>query len=279
MKKVFVIMSIALFIVGCSRDSNLFKFAHKSGSNSSVESLMNDAEIALQEKDYSSAINYYLQIIAKDPYNADALYGLSQAKFNSVLPIGEIIANFIQNDVALASPPTFSNMLYAAAGTTPHSINDSVLPPSVNAQSIIQVAQEIVVYLRRIINEGTHGRITSDNVDVLVNCAFVVLIDAVANAIDFNNNGIIGDSGDAVRIYNDFEYQLISSVVDASNKADLINRVDNVTAAINEAILYLDKAITKLNLKSNSVIAELKNDLLTDLQPSIDQLKAEILAL
>lgn len=275
MRKVFLVVIVGMFLAGCGKDANIFKFAHKSGGSSDKGSLLNDGAIALQEKNYSDALKYYNQVLAKDPGNAEALYGYSQARLNSVLPIGDLISRAIQ-DNAVPRPVLYS--IINAAAQPQAASSASFLPETLDYLAIKLAVDDVIVKLRKIVRGQTDGAIPPDDVDVLINLTLCIVISYVIHVVDTDLDGNINDDpDDLVTITDSYDVVINVGTLAPEDKTDLKARLDSLYNVINNEVLgYLDSIILKIKAASGSVIDDLRTDITGDLKGAIEDAKDEI---
>jgi tetratricopeptide (TPR) repeat protein len=237
--------ALLLTFAGCGQN-NLFSFAHKAGGDSSTAALTSDANTALQNKDYTKALDYYTKILAADPSNSAAIYGFSAATLaNSGLDIATLVSNLIKQQAG--APDHLAPAISFAA----HSSSDqtNILP-----QQIIDNLPQIRAAIDRIMADGklpsivkgkADGTIDPDNPDVNINLAFCLILRAAlkvqaSGAVTFDKNYNVVISGNDAVTYK-------SVAIDAGK--------DVISAYQRLLVVY-----KKLNLGNDATLAKIKDD-------------------
>ncbi|MBD3272441.1 MAG: hypothetical protein GF384_07910, partial [Elusimicrobia bacterium] len=161
--KRFVCMCIAVsFLTSGCGDSNWFKNFYKPGQSSNVESLESDADVALINKDFGAALNYYRQILEKDPSNSEALYGAAAAELGANgFDMVSVITNILTNQDKLQSPVLAHAM--QRAGITAKTATDSLLPENFDWLALRGATWRAIEYLRTIVRGQGDGVIKATN--------------------------------------------------------------------------------------------------------------------
>lgn len=241
---------------GCSR-GNIFSFAHKEGKASSKEALLSDALVALRERDYSTATRYYQELVDRYPNSADALYGYAASVLGEAgLDLPSLLTRVIESEDTLAAP-RLTNVIARAAALAP---TKSLIPEDLDLNRLRTATAEAVNALRKIVEGLTDGAIPADDVDVNLNLAITLVINAACNLIDSNNNGdITSDSGDVIEITEDYEVIFHENVIPHGD-AVYCAKIDSAITAVLDALDYLQVALVKSGVASDSTIAELRQD-------------------
>ncbi|OGS14197.1 MAG: hypothetical protein A2285_01395 [Elusimicrobia bacterium RIFOXYA12_FULL_57_11] len=197
MKKgiILFLLPVLMGLTGCGKN-NIFSWAHKPGENTSAQALEADAVTALQDKDYTKAVEYYSQVIAKEPNNSEAIYGYSAARLaESGLVLGPLVANLVRQQSSAPSrlAPALSSIAKGqslAVITTP---NTNLLPEEILAKALAieGAVNDVIPLLARIVKGQGDGRIAPDNPDVNLNLAFCLVLRSalrVRDAVDFSTD-------------------------------------------------------------------------------------------
>lgn len=191
-RKLSVLMLGAIIAVtcGCGKD-NIFSFAHSAGSSSGTNALSSDAAQALQNKNYTQALQYYSQILKNTPNNSQAIYGYCAAELaNSGMDIATLVSNLVTQQNSSNGNNNNSNnssfnrlvsaLAYAAHVSGSSSASSPLIPQSIlNNHAAIEKAVDDVLssgHLLKIIQGKGDGTIAPDNVDVNVNIAFCLVL-------------------------------------------------------------------------------------------------------
>lgn len=282
MKRLFIIvLGLSLGAVGCG-DSNWFKFSHKAGSSSDVESLSADADIALLNKDFGAALNFYEQILSKDPGRSEALYGASSAWLGAAgFDVASIITNILSNQDKLSSP-VLSGVISKAAGVSKHATGD-LLPSNMDWKALRVATGKAVEYLRRIVSGNTDGVIPPNNTNVRVNLIICLVLHYAIKVVDLDGDGDIeNDNDDPITIKNDYSISVTPKKVDSVEKCD--KAIDILTVfrgtIIDEIVENFDVLMAAYQIDTGDTIGELKRDLISDDEGSfkneIDDMIAEL---
>jgi hypothetical protein len=270
-RRLVFLISLSVFIVGCG-DSNWFKFSHKSGSNSNnIASLTSDADVALLNKDFGAALNYYEQILEKDGANSEALYGASAAALGAAgLDLATIITNVLQNKDKTGSP-ALTSLVYKAARVSQQSTG-SLLPPNLDWIALRAATAKAITYLRRITNGQTDGVITSNNSSVRVNLIVCYVIHYAIKAVDLDEDGIIeNDADDPITIANNYSITYSPSKFETAAETDKAVAIldDFLNNIIDEITANFDALIAAFQVDAGSTISDLKNDILTEFKAEV----------
>lgn len=241
--------------MGCGK-SNLFSWAHNPGDSTNTSALASDADIALQNKDYAKALEYYQEILKNDPRNSEAIYGYAAAKLaESGLDIGSLVANLIKNQ----STSNSSVALCLAQAARSSSFSGNILPDTLliksNRDKLLAAINASLANdkLKKIIKGEGDGSINPTNADLNLNVAFCLVLRAAIT---------VYDSG-SITIGTDYKIT--------------VNSVDLVTATsasqdIASAFKRLEVVVKALNLASDATIAKIK----TDVNALYDDFKSKI---
>lgn len=246
-----LICCLLLGVSGCGK-SNIFSWAHSSGSDSSAVALSSDAYTALQNKDYAKALEYYQKMLESDPANSEAIYGAAAAELASAgLDIGSLVANLVQQQQAPAAH-NLAPAIAAAARTAPSSNN--ILPDTIIArlQTLRPAVDNVLsdALLLRILQGKADGKIAPDNADVNLNVAFCLVVRAAMKAHDAG-----------IRINSDYT---ITGIIDNAT-ANSIGK--DIISAYHRLIVVNNT----LHFSSDSAVGNIKSDV----QKLFDDLKAD----
>ncbi|MDD5491376.1 MAG: tetratricopeptide repeat protein [bacterium] len=287
---VFLMLLMVISLAGCSKTTNIFRWAHKGGSDTSQESLLADGQAALSSKDFSDALTYYNKLLDQNPNDSEALYGKAQALIGlGGLSLADLIANVIKEAQNNGTSPVIANSEFGAffSKTNYASTSGDLLPESLNLPQLYHTAIVVVPILKQIADGNSNGVIPADDPDVNINLAFFMTIQAVCRLLDDNKDTIPGGTGDLVQVLKDSEgggWSVIlpdASALTLSKQRDLR---DQAQAAIDDefgvsspeslgAVNYLEKAINKIKAKNGSPLMDLWeniNDLKTSIKDQID---------
>lgn len=256
------IMSVS--IAGCGK-SNLFSWAHNAGDKKDDKALSSDAYVALQNKDYAKALEYYQEMLKNDPTNSEAIYGYSAAKLaDAGIDLGGLVANLVRNQNASSISGLSPSIAQAANASYTPAFAANILPDSIlNNLPAIKVAINAVLAddkLKKIIKGEADGKISPTNADVNLNLAFCLVLRA---AITVQESG-------AITIGSDYKITVNTIDVGVANTAG---------RDIASAAKRLEVVVRALNLASDGTIANIKkdvNDLYVDLQAKISGLTVDI---
>lgn len=276
---IFLIMLMALGLAGCSKSTNIFRWAHKGGSNTDTDSLLSDGQAALSSKDYNDALTYYNQLLASDPNNSLALYGKAQSLVGlGGLSLADLIAAVIKDAQSSSSSSVVANSAFAGMFSRSKLVTSTtdLLPSTLNLPQLYHVANEVVPVLKQIADGNGDGQIPADDPDVNINLAFFMTVRSVCRLLDDNNDGIPGGDGDLVKVNSDY-----TVVIPNTNTLSLAKQStlrDQVQLAIDDmfgiapgtlgAINYLERAINKVGSPEGSSIQ--------DMRTNFDDMKANV---
>lgn len=286
---VFLVLLMIFSLAGCSKTTNIFRWAHKGGSDTSTESLLSDGQAALNSKDYSDALTYYNKLLDGNPNSSEALYGKAQALIGlGGFSIADLIANVIKEAQSTGTSPVIANSEFGAFFTKSLSASTStdLLPESLNLPQLYHTAIIVVPLLQKIADGNGDGVIPADDPDVNINLAFFMTIQAVCRLLDDNNDTIPAGTGDLVQVLKNGDSGWSVVLPDASALTVPIQQTlrNQAQAAIDDefgvsspsslgAINYLEKAINKIKAKDDSPLKDLwenLNDLKTSIKDQID---------
>ena len=206
-----ILLFSLFFVYGCE-NSNIFSWSHAEGKDKSTESLLVDAQKKLSDGDSADAIELYEEILAKDPDNSEALYGLASAELkNSGLDLASIIPKLISGDDDLEGAED--------------------LIADLNIGDIADGTDAAVEALKKIADGQGDGTIPADDFDVNLNLGVALALNAVSSLVDWAED--IG----AVEIKDDFSV-IVSDTPPAGTEAQLIDAKEK----IEEAVGYLETA-------------------------------------
>ncbi len=214
MKKLNVLALVIVFgvlISGCE-NANIFSWTHSGGRDKSVESLLVDAEKALYDENYEEAIEYYNEILDKDPDNSDALYGLAAAELkNAGFDIANLIPKLLDDE----------------------SVETDLI--DLNYASIASGTEEAKNALKQIADGQADGAIPADDFDVNLNLGIALTLHAASSLLAW------ADANDDVTVDIKEDYSIV--IVCPESKEDLLEtKLEKAKVEVEEAINYLEVA-------------------------------------
>jgi tetratricopeptide (TPR) repeat protein len=253
-------------LTSCS-NGNLFGKLNKSGDDGDVASLKADAQAALSEGDYASALHLYERILNQDSDNSEALYGAAAAAIQSSgINIGQLIANVSHQN----SAPSFSGLSELisqsrrAVSASAINLNQDSLLYGIDLDSLDAVLDTAICRLTKIVTGATDGTIRPNDVDVLLNLGVLYLLRAVVRPLNLDLLDIKNVNG---------SYDLVvdpSLTVGVCDGSQLISGFDSITQEafltqiakdINAAYDLFGRAVTVLGLSGNQIIVRLQTDI------------------
>ncbi len=283
---VFLVLLMIFSLAGCSKTTNIFRWAHQGGSDTSKESLLADGQSALSSKDFSDALTYYNKLLDENPNSSEALYGKAQALIGlGGLSLADLIASVVKEAQSTGTSPVIANSDFAAFFSLARytSSTTDLLPSTLNLTQIYHTAEIVVPVLKQIADGSGDGVIPADDPDVNINLAFFVTVQAICSFLDSDGDKIPGDShGDIIKVYSDFsmtvpdftslttaQKQMLRNQMQAGVDDAFGNSSTNVYGAIN----YMERAIKKIGSKDGSSISDMRENidiLKTDIHSEID---------
>ncbi|MBN1824425.1 MAG: hypothetical protein JW803_08910 [Endomicrobiales bacterium] len=244
---------LVIGVSGCGKD-NIFGWAHQSGENSDQRALSSDAYVALQDKDFAKALEYYSKILESDPANAEAIYGYSIAKLAEAgIDIGTLVANLVKQQSA--APHRLAPAVAYAAKTT---VSSNLLPSSILTDIAKKRAAVDDVLsstkLLKILRGQGDGKIAPDNPDLNINVAFCLVLRA---AMKVNDYITYGSDYETITVLDSTN---LDSVARSSAK-DLVSAYHRMQVVINKLNLGSDSAVTKINNDIVTLFTNLKTNL------------------
>ncbi len=246
----------SLALTGC-KNGNLFGGLHQEGTGDSA-SLISDANAALADGDYASALKYFEDALAQDPSNSDALYGAAVAKMgNSGLNVGQLVANLMTNGTPGGAPALSSGLAAAslggggAVGTDSQSILFNIDIDALDAG-----LEKATCYLQRIKLGLGDGSVAPNDVNMLVNLALCRILRAATQPLQ---QGLV----DIRKTPDNQNYQfdrIASAPFNGGQCAVVEMAVRNVVwgyQALNEA------AVIVLGQRAGNTLFDLQNDFRT----------------
>jgi tetratricopeptide (TPR) repeat protein len=286
---VFLVLLMIFSLAGCSKTTNIFRWAHKGGSDTSKESLLADGQAALSSKDYSDALTYYNKLLEENPNSSEALYGKAQALIGlGGLSLSELIANVVKEAQSTGTSPVIANSEFGAffSKTSYVTTTTDLLPETLNLPQLYHTALVVVPVLKQIADGNSDGVIPADDPDVNINLAFFMTIQAVCRLLDDNNDNIPAGTGDLVQVLKNSDNAWTVVLPDASAltlakqqtlRAQAQAAIDDEFGVSSPASLgsinYLEKAINKIKAKNGSPLKDLwenLNDLKISIKDQID---------
>jgi len=253
---------LLLGLMGCE-NGNLFGKLHDSGDSRDVNVLASDAQIALEHKDFATALALYEKILAQDPDNSTALNGAAIAAVAAAgLNFGQILAN-IANQSAAPSINGISDLIAAArSGYSTQAASDSILA-GVDLAAIDGVIDLAICRLTRIVSGLGDGVINRDDEAVILDLACLRLIRAVLRPIRADFFDLQNISGN---------YKLVAKTDfntfcgNAANDSLLIATANDLVAGY----VLFNRAATLLNSPSDSIVGRLRTEMDEVIVESLD---------
>jgi hypothetical protein len=198
---------LSLFLSGCG-DSNIFSWMHKSGKDSSTTALRADAQKALTDKNYDKAIELYNRILASNPKDSVARYGLAQAEYGkSGISLASMISSTLDS-VSGAPAQIYSsapNMVTNYSLVSKSGSNNVNLFPIDQLQLLYEANQRVIDNLKFIADGHGDGVIPADDPDVNLNLSIALVIQSALFILDTNADGKVGSVGDIITIDGDYK--------------------------------------------------------------------------
>lgn len=248
-----MLVCLTLSLTSCE-NGNLFGGLHKSGGSGDVKSLSSDAAIAFRDKNYSTALDLYQRILAKEPNNSEALYGAAAAALGtSGLNPGQILTNLAHQtnsgssvnglgDVIAQSREHFSASSGGGAGSVLAGINLDAL------NSVIDLS---ICRLQRIRAGASNGVIKQDDIDVTLNLGILFFLRAALRAIRADYIDVVNTNGDYT-ITHGANYGTLCAT-DSST-------VQNIGIDVVSGYVLFVRAVNLLNLGSDKTISKIAAD-------------------
>jgi tetratricopeptide (TPR) repeat protein len=238
------------FTTACE-NGNIFSWTHTPGSSSSAPALIADGNAALQNKQYSKAVEYFQRAIDSDPTNSEAIYGYSSARLAEAgLDVGNLVANLVRQ------PATSPMRLAQAMETITYVVaNNTLIPDSIiaNKTALLAALNDVIAQLSKIAKGTADGTISPTNPDININLAFCFILRAglrIVDLVDFNNDYTAsvkpGVTNDQLR-----------AVADDSAK-DVINAYHRLKVVVDELHLSNSATITKISDDVRSLFDDFK---------------------
>ncbi|MFH1380071.1 MAG: hypothetical protein ABII23_07320 [bacterium] len=275
-RAIILILFVSFTALGCG-DSNWFKSFHKAGSSSDVESLSADADVALLNKDFGAALNFYEQILDKDPNNSEALYGASAAWLGAAgFDVASIISNIMTNQDKVGSP-VLPQMLAISQGVSKHSTGD-FLPSDMDWDALQTATAQAIIYLRQIAAGNTDGVIPANNSNVRVNLIVCLVLNSIIRLVDLDGDGDVdNDPQDPVTIASNYTISYDDDKFDAIKQAKaLVILNDFYNVIIDEIVLHFDALLAAYQVDTGDAIGELKTDINTTFKAEVAEAIAHI---
>ncbi|MFH1259943.1 MAG: hypothetical protein ABII74_09095 [Elusimicrobiota bacterium] len=245
------------FLSACGKNNNIFGKIHKEGSSSDIASLSADAQMALQDKDWSRAVDYYQQILEQNGANSEALLGYSQAIMGvNNLDLASLIASIIESrESPIAAGPSLDLAAYA----TPARVSDgNLIPSSLNIEALHTASKKIIDKLSLIVKGQADGVIKYNDTDVNLNLAIALLIYSATDIL------LYAESSEVITITIDNDYQVDVVVDELGINNSMIDtaeaKLDEAAANITEAVGYAQIVVENLKLKTSSEVYKLKEE-------------------
>ncbi len=269
----FLVLLMICSLAGCSKTTNIFRWAHKGGSDTSKESLLADGQAALSSKDFSDALTYYNKLLDSNPNSSEALYGKAQALIGlGGLSLADLIASVVKEAQSTGSSAVIANSEFAAFFSSVRytSSTTDLLPSTLNLTQLYHTAKLVIPVLKQIADGNGDGVIPADDPDVNINLAFFMIVQAVCRFLDSDGDDIPGDShGDIIKVYSDFSITVPDfTAVTFAQKQMLRNQMQagvddafGIDPAIYGAINYMERAIKKIGSPTGSSISDMRTNI------------------
>jgi tetratricopeptide (TPR) repeat protein len=231
------LLVLGILLSGCE-NSNIFSWTHPKGKDKSAESLMSDAQSALINGDYDEAVEYYTDILDKDPDNSEALYGLAAAELkDSGLDIAALIPKFIEQGEDAAG-----DLL------------------SLNVDDIESGTASAIEALKKIADGSGDGDIPADDFDVNLNLGIALTMHAASNLLSW------AETTGAVEIKDDFSVDV--NKANAPSEAELKSQLIAAKEEIEDAVTYIEVAANTSGSDVSDVTSGF-NELISNLDTQI----------
>lgn len=260
--------SMALW--GC-KNNNLFGGMRKEGSGNTA-TVMSDAQAALANKEFNNALAYFEKVLAKDPNNAEALYGAAAASFGSAgLDLGQLLANIVNTQQNAAPSGSLSDALMSArvAAGASVSVDANSILYNLNLEGMRNNLNKTICYLLRIRTGRSDGAIARDKINILVALTVTTTLRTVLRAID---KGLLdirkSDNGKDFSVTVTADNATLSAACSDGTMAKIL---DDFSIALQS----LQEAVVKISPESGSTVDEMK----ADLQSAFNEMKADVLAI
>jgi hypothetical protein len=256
---------------GC-KGGNLFGGLTDNSSN--IQSLLSDASKALRERNYGAAFSQYESVLAREPNNAQALYGAAAAQLGLAgFNFSAVISNVLsQNAVRSAAVPDgladFIKIAHEGGVVSNQAAPASVLY-GVNLQALRDALPTVLCRLQKIVSGATDGGVDRNNIDVLVNLGILHLLHGAVTALDDDFFDIVNENGDYRIIKNDAAWATLCS----TNEADVREIVRDAA----DAYALFNRAATLLNLGDDKMISKIRDDVSTIAEILLDPANADAL--
>jgi tetratricopeptide (TPR) repeat protein len=238
MKKLSCLVLFAVVVglmSGCT-NSNIFSWSHSKGKSDSKEVLLVDAQASLNDGDYAEAIEYYNDILDKDPDNSEALYGLAAAEMkNSGLDIADLMLKFMEEGENEEMPLLSVDLLSIEAGTA-----------------------AAIDSLEKIASGLGDGDIPADDFDVNLNLGIAKTLHAASSLINW------AEASGVVDIKENYDVE-IDSNRDTANDPVLKAKLQETKEEIESALANIEVAMAS----SGEGVSDIK-DGFDDLISSLD---------
>ena len=251
------LVPLILAMTSCE-NGNLFTKLNDSGRSTSTQSLVSDALLALRNRDYGAALALFERALAQDPNNVAALYGAANAQLGSSgLNIGVLISNILAQQGGAGA-----SSLGGVIASSRETLHSSSLDPNsilagINIAAIYANGDQIRNRYNQVLT------LSPNDIDVLLNVAIFLLVDAVVVAIQ---NDILD-----VRNGSDGDYDIVEGAqFDTCTQTAALRRIfSNVAVAYN----LLNRVVGLLGLNDNQIISRCRQDMLevaSELDASLD---------
>lgn len=240
MKKLNVLALVIVFgvlISGCE-NANIFSWTHSGGKDKSVDALLVDAEKALYDENYEEAIEYYNEILDKDPDNSDALYGLAAAELkNAGFDIANLIPKLLDDE----------------------SVETDLI--DLNYENIESGTEKAITALKQIAAGQADGAIPADDFDVNLNLGIALTLHAASSLLAWAEEERV-----SVKIKEDYSIEV--GALSSAQKANLKTKLGDAKGDVEDAIHYLEVAgvISDTNI----------DDIMKGFESFIDEINTEI---
>jgi len=258
----------ALAMGGC-KNNNLFGGMRKEGSGSTA-TVLSDAQAALINKEYNTALSYYQTVLAREPNNSEALYGAAAASFGAAgLDMGQLMANVVNTQQNAAPAATLSAALdYAMVGAPGAvTVNADSLLYNLNLDGLRAHLNKTICFLLKIRTGRSDGSIEPDKINVLVALTVTTTLRAVLRVLD---SGLVDIRKSSTG--KDYTVELVGSSADINAACVSGGVVEKTLDDLVIAVQSLQTAVLKINPASDSTISEIK----ADIQAAFNEFKSDI---
>ncbi len=255
---VFVaVLAVGLFSFTACENGNIFGGLHDRGDSGEPEDLINDADIALRNGEYSQALSLYTQVLAVEPNNSQALYGASAAQLGTAgLNVGAIIRNVLKEGVGAGSISGLSDMIQQSriGGLSGYTSNPNSILYGIDLESLNDVLDSAICRLQKIVSGASDGKISRNDVDVLFNMGILCVIRAAVRPIQAVFVDITNTNG--TYAIEDMTGNDLGNFCTANQ-----NLVKEMARDIASAYALLNRIVTVRGLSQDRLITQIRDDI------------------